>query len=147
MDYREFKDKFYLLLDKGDEIIASLTALCEKEQLRAASFEGIGGCDHVEVGIFDPDKKSYVTHVQDGLLELVSLNGNVTRYEDRPYIHAHAVFAYHDEAMRAQTLSGHLLSAQIGLTAEIAVTPVDLPITRKYVDELGIRVWEFDTNP
>ena len=144
MDYRKSGEKIYLRLDKGDEIIASITALCEKEHFRAASFEGIGGCDHVEVGIFDPDKKSYITHVQDGLLELVSLNGNVTEYEDKPYIHAHTVFAYHDEANRAQTLSGHLLSAQIGLTAEIVVTPVDLRISRKYIDELGIRVWDFE---
>ena len=144
MDYRKSGEKIYLRLDKGDEIITSLTTLCEKKNIRAASFEGIGGCDHVEVGIFDPEKKSYITHMQDGMFELVSLNGNVTEYEDKPYIHAHPVFAYHDKDLRAQTLSGHLLSARIGLTAEIVVTPADLHITRRFIDELGIRIWDFE---
>ena len=79
----------------------------------------------------------------NAMLELVSLDGNITRYEGKPYIHAHATFAYRGESGKAAILSGHLLEAVIGLTGEIVLTPADGAITRRYIDELGIRVWDF----
>lgn len=144
MEYRKYKEKIYLRLDPGDEIIACLIQLCKTEGVKAASVQGIGGCDAVEMGIFDPQAKRYITHEQQGMLEMVSLDGNVSVYEGQPYIHAHASFAYHDEDGRAQTLSGHLLSARIGLTGEIVLTTAELPLTREYIDELGIRIWKFE---
>ena len=40
MEYQKFADTYVVRLDKGEEIIASLQALCEKEQIALASVEG-----------------------------------------------------------------------------------------------------------
>ena len=143
MDYRKFDKELYVRLDKGDEIIASLTAVCAKEGLTAARISGIGGCEDVTVGVFDEEKKVYNETRKTGLLEMVSLDGNLTYYEDKPYLHLHAGFAYREDGAIRQ-LSGHLLQAIIGLTGEIVITPADGRIGRRYVEELGIRVWNFD---
>ena len=143
MDYRKFNEKYYIRLDKGDEIIASLTEVCTRENITAAQINGIGGCEKAVVGVFDLDKKEYNREEVAAMLELISLDGNVTVYEDKPYIHTHATFAYRGADGRPAILSGHLLEAVIGLTGEIILTPADGVITRKYIKELGIRIWDF----
>lgn len=143
MEYRKFSEKYYVRLDKGDEVISSLLALCEKEGIRLAQIQGIGGCEAVTTGVFDLDKKIYNEETVSGMLEMISLDGNITEYEGKPYLHAHAVFAYSDEGA-AKLLSGHLLKAVIGLTGEIVLTPADGHITRRFVEEDGIRVWDFE---
>ncbi len=144
MDYRAFENQYYIRLDKGEEIISALSSLCEKEGIKAASVQGIGGCEKATVGVFDMEDKTYLKEEIRAMLELISLTGNVTVYEDKPYLHLHASFAYHDENGSAQTLSGHLLEAVIGLTGEIVLTASDIPIGRKYIEDLGIRIWDFD---
>lgn len=143
MDYRKFNDKYYIRLDKDDEILTSLSVLCAREGIKAAQINGIGGCEKAIVGVFDLDKKDYVRKEICTMLELISLDGNVTQYENKPYIHAHATFAYRDDNGEPATLSGHLLEAVIGLTGEIVLSPADGVITRRFDEKLGIRVWDF----
>ena len=132
MEYRRFDDKLYVRLDKGDEVIAALTSVCERENLTIAQIQGIGGCESVTVGVFDEEKKVYNETTVTGTLEMTAL-----------YLHLHAAFAYReDDAIKP--LSGHLLKAVIGLTGEIVITPSSGRISRKFIEELGIRVWDFE---
>lgn len=146
MDYRKYSEKYYIRLDKGDEIIASLLEVCEKENIRTAQIQGIGGCDNVVVGVFEPDKKEYAREEVTAMLEMISLDGNITMYEGKPYLHAHASFAYRGKDGRHAVLAGHLLRAVIGLTGEIVLTPADGNISRKHIEELGIRIWDFSSS-
>ena len=144
MEYRKIDQKYYIRLDKDDEIIESITRLCEDENIKVAQIQGIGGCDSAKVGIFDTERKVYRQRELCCLMEMVSLDGNVTSYEGKPYIHAHASFAYYGEEKKPEILSGHLLEAIIGLTGEIVLTPAVGCIGRKYIEELGIRIWDFE---
>lgn len=147
MEHFCIKDKTIVRQDKGDEIISSLTELFAESFEEGGPFfgtvEGIGGCDLVEIGIFDPVAKTYVVHKREGMLELVSLIGNLTEKDGKPFFHLHAVFAYNDENGKPQTLSGHLLKARIGLTAEIVVTAIDTRVSRQDDEAIGIRTWKF----
>lgn len=143
MEYRKFGEKIYVRLDRDDEILASLISVCEKEDVNLAQIQGIGGCMRAAVGIFDTAAKQYVRYDKEAMLELISLDGNVTRYEDKPYIHAHATFAFNENG-EAHTLTGHLLEAVIGLTGEIVITPADGRIGRRFIPETGIRIWDFE---
>ena len=142
MEYRRFDDKIYVRLDKNDEVIASLLSVCERQNLTIAQIQGIGGCESVTVGVFDAEKRTYNETTVEGLLEMTSLDGNLTYYEGKPYLHLHATFAYREDG-EIKMISGHLLRAVIGLTGEIVVTPADGRIGRRYDEELGIRVWDF----
>lgn len=144
MEYRKYNEQLYIRLDKGDEIVASLLHICEREGITLAGVEGIGGCSSATVGVFDLNSRSYREQQVTALLELVSLNGNITLLEGKPFLHAHATFAYHDEADTPQVLAGHLLKAEIGLTGEIILTPAEGKIARRYDESLGIRVWDFN---
>lgn len=143
MEYRKFSEKYYIRLDKSDEVIASLLKLCEKERISVAQIQGIGGCDTVTTGVFDLEKRVYNEETVSGMLEMISLDGNITENEGKPYLHAHATFAYKEDG-ETKLLSGHLLRAVIGLTGEIVLTPADGRISRRFVEEDGIRVWDFE---
>ena len=142
MEYRKFDDKIYVRLDKNDEVIASLQSVCERQGLTVAQIQGIGGCESVTVGVFDAEKKTYNETTVEGLLEMTSLDGNLTYYEGKPYLHLHAAFAYREDEI-IKMISGHLLKAVIGLTGEIVITPAEGRIGRRFDEELGIRVWDF----
>ena len=55
MEYRRFGNTIALRLDPGDEIVASVLAAAQKENVTLASVTGIGGTDDAEVGVFDMD--------------------------------------------------------------------------------------------
>ena len=69
-------------MDRGDEIISNLLEICEKESIPSAVFSGIGGCQSAELQVFIPATGSFETEQLEGMLELVSLNGNVVRDDD-----------------------------------------------------------------
>ena len=87
MDYRVFSDTVYIRMDRGDEIIGNIIEICRKEQIKSAVFSGIGGCKQAEIQTFIPEKGSFETQTLDGMLELVSLNGNIVTDENGEYFH------------------------------------------------------------
>ena len=124
MDYRKFGDCFYIRMDKGDEVIATILDICRREGVSSATFSGIGGCQDAEIQVFCPELGEFKTERVEGLLELVSLMGNVIQRDDgnRSY-HAHALFAYQD-AGEQRIAAGHLKSSTVLYTAEIELRPV-----------------------
>ena len=82
MEYRKIGDNYYIRMDRGDEIISNLLEICEKESIPSAVFSGIGGCQSAELQVFIPATGSFETEQLEGMLELVSLNGNVVRDDD-----------------------------------------------------------------
>ena len=45
MKYRYYGDRLLVRLDRGEEVMASLLSLAEKENIRLASVQGIGAAD------------------------------------------------------------------------------------------------------
>ena len=94
MEYRKIGDNYYIRMDRGDEIICNLLEICEKESIPSAVFSGIGGCQSAELQVFIPETGSFETEQLEGMLELVSLNGNVVRDDDgKLFHHTHALFS------------------------------------------------------
>ena len=101
MDYRKYNQTYYVRLDKGDEIISSLLQICRKEDIASAIFSGIGGCKHAEIQTFIPESGTFETQELSGMLELISLNGNIVRDEDGSlFHHTHAMFSFKKDLHR-----------------------------------------------
>ena len=75
MEYRKYDSRYYIRLDKGDELISSLVGLCRDEDISVGSVKGIGGCSSVTVGVFDPELRDYIRAEAQGTLEMISLDG------------------------------------------------------------------------
>ena len=147
MEYRKFGNQYYLRLDCDDEVIASIRDVCEREGIRSATFSGIGGCKDAEIQVFDPEKSAFETERVEGLLELVSLMGNVISQDDGALSHhVHALFAYHDENGQQRIAAGHLKSTTVLYTAEIELRPViGGTIGATYNAETNTKFWNLET--
>ncbi len=142
-------------MDRGDEIISNLLSICEKESIPSAVFSGIGGCQSAELQVFIPERLrvgerssgmtgSFETERLEGMLELVSLNGNVVRDDDgKLFHHTHALFSFKKDGQHGMA-GGHLKATTVLYTAEIELRPtVGGAIGRKFDPETGTGFWEF----
>ena len=148
MDYRKFGECYYIRMDRDDEIISMILEICKKENIRSATFSGIGGCKDAEIQTFIPETGSFENQHISGMLELASLNGNVvTEENDTYYHHTHAVFSYKDGEKHC-IAAGHMKSITVLYTAEIELRPViGGTIRRKYDPETGTGFWDFEERP
>ena len=87
MDYRKHGDTYIVRLGVGDEICASMTALAEKEKIALAEVSGIGAVNAFTVGVYDTAEKKYYANEFSGAYEIVSLSGNITQKDGKPYLH------------------------------------------------------------
>jgi len=144
LDYRKLGETYYVRLDRGDEIIGSLMEICEKEKIMSATFSGIGGCGSAEIQTFIPETGQFEVRNLKGMLELVSLNGNIVSDESgKLYHHTHAAFAYKENNEHLMD-AGHIKSVVVLYTAEIELRPiVGGIIRRKYDPETGTGFWDF----
>ena len=134
MKVRRNDTGFLVVLDPGDEIIASLIRLATAERIGEASLTGIGAVRDVVLGYVDLNQKQYVKReFGPDSMELVSLTGNLALLKGEPSAHCHAMLA--DRELRA--VGGHLFSAVTTVTVEIFLHVYDGEIERRYDPNTG----------
>jgi predicted DNA-binding protein with PD1-like motif len=144
MDYRKIGDNYYIRMDRGDEIIGNILEICKKENISSAVFSGIGGCQSADLQVFIPETGSFENERLEGMLELVSINGNVVRDNDgQLFHHTHALFSFKKDGQHGMA-GGHLKATTVLYTAEIELRPtIGGAIYRKFDPETGTGFWEF----
>ncbi len=144
MDYKKYGDTYYVRMDRTDEIISGILKVCKKENIQSAIFNGIGGCSEAQTQIFVPETCSFEKQTIHGMLELVSLTGNiVSDNQNELYHHTHAVISYKDGDQHLIS-AGHIKSLTVLYTAEIELRPVvGGLITRQFDPETGTGFWRF----
>ena len=144
MEYGKIGETVYIRMDRGDEIIGCILDICRKEGILSATFSGIGGCDEAQIQTFLPETGTFESQTLRGMLELVSLTGNIVS-DDRKelYHHTHALFSYKD-GERHCAAGGHIKSITVLYTAEIELRPVAVGrINRQFDPETGTGFWSF----
>ncbi len=140
MKYQAYPEGWLVRLEVGDEILESLTRLCEAEDIRLAQVSGIGAANDVTVGIFDTKRKVYTTSRHEGEFEIAQLTGNITRQDGKPYLHIHITVC---NPVTGEFAAGHLSRAVISATAEIFVRRWSGEAGRKFSEEVGLNLLEF----
>lgn len=138
MEYKREQNFLFLRLEKGEELLEALFALCQKENIRAGMVSGIGATNDVTLGLFDTEKKKYLSNTYTGDMEITSLTGNISQKKGEPYLHLHITVA--DGTNRV--VGGHLSRCVISLTAEITMICSDMK-TDRVLDENGIQLVHF----
>ena len=139
MEYRKFESAYLLRLDRGEEITASLLRLAEEEGIRLAQVSGIGAVHDFTVGLFDPAVKQYFSNRFTGNFEIVSLTGNLTVMEEKPYLHLHLSAA----DAEGRVVGGHLNRAVISATCEMVVREIPGTVDRAFSPEIGLNLLKF----
>jgi hypothetical protein len=126
---------FVLVLDPGDEALASLARFAAESGLRSASLTAIGAFQCATVGWFDLKRRAYRPIAIDQQCEALSLIGDIAIGDDEaPSLHAHAVLGLSDGTTRG----GHLLRAIVRPTLEVTLVETPEPLRRHRRPELGL---------
>ncbi len=118
MKYFVLGSTYVVRLDAGERIVETLAALCERDAIGGGFFNGLGAVSEAEIGHFDPAAKAYSWIALSGPLEIVSLYGNITKVDAKPFIHAHIALGDKEFAVRG----GHLKEAVVSVTCEVTLT-------------------------
>ncbi len=140
MEYRKYGDTYIARIDRGEEILESLTALCRKEGIRLAAVQAIGAVDHAVVGLYDVTEQAFLTKEFDEPMEIASLVGTVTRTGNAPHLHLHVTLC--DRELR--THGGHASALRVSVTCEAVLRTLPGVVDHQRDEETGLSVFRFD---
>jgi predicted DNA-binding protein with PD1-like motif len=123
-----------IVLDKGEEVTASLLAFGRDAEIRSAHFTAIGAFSEIVLGFFDPQRKTYREIPVREQVEVLALTGNFTEEDGQARVHAHAVVGKRDGSAHG----GHLLRAKVFPTLEVVATEMAAELLRQFDPEIGI---------
>lgn len=136
---RETEDTFLVCLQPGEFVRQCLEQVCLDWGILGGSVSGIGGVRDVELGFWSsPD---YLRKTLAGNWELLSLLGNISSYEGRPFAHLHVSLA--DENFNV--VGGHFFEARVTATAEIFLYRT-AAIVREWDAAVGAALWRPGTD-
>jgi predicted DNA-binding protein with PD1-like motif len=109
---------FAVVLETGEEVMATLQRFATEQGLTASRVSAIGAFERAVVGFFDIERKDYHRIPVDQQVEVLSLAGDIALDGKQPKLHLHAVLGRRD----GSTVGGHLLTATVRPTLEVLLT-------------------------
>ncbi len=139
MEFRKFRDKYVLRMEKGEEIVSTLKNFCEENKIELAKVSGIGAVNKAVIGLFETTNKEYYSKELLGDHEITSLSGNISTMNGEVYLHLHINLADKEY----NTKGGHLNSAVISATGEFIIETIDGKVDREFNEEIGLNLYKF----
>lgn len=123
--------RYFLRLDPGDELVASIESFTRELGLSSGFIHGLGSTTRVVLGFLDPETGEYLKRTFDEPMEVGSLAGTISRSPEgeRAFIHLHGVFAPRE--LLAYT--GHVHEAIVGHVIEVYIVGFDVQLERHKV--------------
>ena len=132
---------YAVILEKGDEVAASLKAFAEDHSLTAASFTAIGAFASAKLAFFDWEQKGYVPIIVDEQTEVASMTGDVVIDQNgKPVVHMHAVLSRRD----GSAVAGHVQSGEVRPTLEVILREAPRHLRKRFDPETGLTLIDPD---
>ena len=139
MDYKRFNNAIVLRIDRGEEILEQLKAVCLKENVKLASVSGIGAINDLTSGVWDVERKEYYSNHFTGVYEVANLVGTITTMNGEYYAHIHISAG----DAQGHVVGGHLNRAVVSATSEIVLHLIDGTVEREFSPEVGLNLLKF----
>jgi hypothetical protein len=145
---QENSEKPYLLgrafmfsIAKGEDLLQALQYFCHHNQIKCGTISAIGAVSKATFGVYDQKNKKYIKLVLDKELEILSLNGNISLFDDKPMLHSHIIFS----DIEGKAYGGHLMAGTIVYSCEVFIQEITgTPKCRKTDKNTKLPLW---TNP
>ena len=128
-----------IILEKGEEIMQTLTNYITENDIRGGMIKGIGALKDITIGYFDVDKKDYNRREIPESCELLNFLGNISMVDRKHFIHAHVILTKGDFSVEG----GHLFSGTVSVTGEIYLYPLEHEINRAFNDDVMLNLINF----
>ncbi|MGC8798040.1 MAG: PPC domain-containing DNA-binding protein [candidate division WOR-3 bacterium] len=136
MKYRKNGSYYQLRLERGEEIIPTLTTFVRECRIKSGVLFGLGAGTDLELGCYNLKKQAYHRRRFPGEYEICSLVGNIAWVDNEPVLHIHTVISNE----RLTTWSGHLFAGRVAATCEIAVLPGVRKLLRQLEPDSGLKL-------
>lgn len=127
-------EPYLIVLKKGQPVVSSLLEILKKQGISSCSLSGLGAVENPTIAYYNLEEKQYIPHTFEGIFEVASLNGNVSKIDDSLALHIHLVLGND----HYETIAGHLNEAIVGGTLEITVIPFSKDYKRQHDPETGL---------
>jgi len=140
MKFRPIEDGYLVLLEKGENVLETLKKFVKEQKIPGGMISGVGAVTDATLGIFDYQKKEFVTKTFMDELEIGHLCANISYLSDsnEPFIHCHLVVS--DSSLGAY--AGHLMEGTVSLTLELYIKTFKEKIIRGKDPEIGFSFWQ-----
>ena len=135
----KLEDMLLLRLVRGEEIVDCLKHFVRLRTIPGGTLTGLGAADTMTVAFYDVGKREYRNQRHEGLIEIMSLTGNLSWYEGEPLVHVHVSAA--EET--AGAFGGHLVEARVSASVEICILPANIRVSRALDREIGLPLLDF----
>ena len=139
MDYKRFNNAIVLRVDRGEEILEQLKAVCLKENVKLASVSGIGAINDLTSGVWDVERKEYFSNHFTGVYEVANPVGTITTMNGEYYAHIHISAG----DSQGHMVGGHLNRAVVSATSEIVLHLIDGTVEREFDPGVGLNLLKF----
>ncbi len=140
MEYRKYEKDYVLRIDRGEEILQAVSQVCEKENIRLGTVNGIGAVGEVTLGVFNREKFQYESKEYKGDFEIASCMGNISTMNGNTYLHIHMAVGNPE---KGEVHAGHLNRGIVSLTGEFFLHQIEGEIDREYSEEVGLNLIKF----
>jgi len=121
---------------RGDEALSGLTDFAIEHKIEDAHFTGIGAINGATLAWLDPTHKIYHRIPVAEQAEVLSLVGDVSTVNGKPFVHMHAVLG----KSNGTPIGGHVFELNANPTLEVLMTVNTVPLRRRPDDESGMKV-------
>jgi uncharacterized protein len=137
MKFLKMGNKYFVRIDKGEEVIASLKEFCKASGVKLGAIMGVGAADRATIGLFNTITKEYHNIELVGEYEILNLTGSITSKDGEIYLHLHITLG--DEEYKAY--GGHLNECWISGTCELTIDASEGEINRTFDEFSGLYTW------
>lgn len=138
MTHRLVQNGYFIVLERGERVIETLTAFCERQGISGGVLHAIGAVEDVSIGYYDLGEKKYVWEKPEGIFEVASMTGNVALVEGNPFLHVHAVLTSASEEGRV--IGAHVQEVTTAVTLEVMLTVFQSSIKRERNETIGLNL-------
>lgn len=126
---------FAVILETGEEAMASLRSFAEKEGLTAAHISAIGAFSEATISYFDWERKEYEKIPVREQVEVAALSGDVAIGPDStPAVHIHVVLGKRGGG----AVAGHLNDGLVRPTLEVILTEAPVHLHKRHDPSSGL---------
>lgn len=139
MQVKQGEKGWSLRLDLDEAVFPSLEKIAKEHSWESGFIWGLGALKNVELGFYHLSQKTYDRRRFDEEAELLSLVGNLSLLDGKPFFHLHAVLGGPD----FKCYGGHLFGADVAVTCELFYTEQDIFARRVFNEKIGLNHLDF----
>ncbi|ASJ00316.1 PPC domain-containing DNA-binding protein [Thermococcus gorgonarius] len=128
---------FMFRVPEGEELLSYINRFAERQNVLIGTVSGIGSLRNPKIGYFDKTAGEYKVIELSGLYELVSLSGNISLKDGKPFAHIHVALGSPD----GKLYGGHLIEGEVFVAEVFIQELLGEPLERKK-QENGLVLWD-----